>query len=99
MVKAGARLDIVGQCAVRLSTGTAFVGGPAIIFATMAVCCLKIKLLICRFPHIADEEVAVRWVHAEAPGIPQPVGPDLGTSGRAVGEWIACRDGVVGAGA
>src|SRR5262245_28397993 len=99
MVKARARPDIVGQRAARLSAGIALVDRPAIIFAAMAVCRLKINLLLCRFPHIADEEIAIRWIHAEAPGVAQPVGPDLGSSGRAVCEWIACRDGVVGAGA
>src|SRR5437868_182226 len=68
---------------------------PAVVLAAGAPGRLEIDLLPVPLPDVGDVEVVRRTVEAEAPGVAQAEGPDLGGAGRGAGEGVARRDGVV----
>jgi len=67
---------------------------PAVVPTTGPACHFAVDLLSAVLPHVPDPEIAGAPVEAEAPRIPQTVGPDLVAGGRVPDEGVVVRNGV-----
>jgi hypothetical protein len=67
---------------------------PAVVLAARAGRRLQVDLLPARLPDVGDPQVAAQAVEREAPGVAQPVGPDLAAGAGDADERIAGGDGV-----
>src|SRR4051812_725156 len=61
-----------------------FHNSPAVVdsFSAATECRSDINFLDVVLPHVSNVEVSIGPIEAEAPGIPEPVAPHLGTDGR-----------------
>src|SRR5260370_3830908 len=75
--------------------GVTLVEGPTVVLAAVARGGLVIDLLDLTLADVPDEEIAGGAIEAEAPGIAQPIGPDLRARARLVDEGIVGRDGIL----
>ncbi len=75
--------------------GVTFVEGPTVVLAAVARGGLVIDLLDLTLADVPDEEIAGGAIEAEAPGIAQPIGPDLGARARLVDKGVAGWDGIL----
>src|SRR5215213_1494049 len=88
----GDRIDGAARFAgIRSKAVQCLAYAPAVVQATSGTSRLEVDLLVGVLPNIADIQVAGGAVEREAPGVAQPVSPDLRT--RIVG---AGRPGIIG---
>jgi hypothetical protein len=67
---------------------------PAVVLAAGAGGRLQVDLLPARLPDVGDPQVAAQAVEGEAPGVAQPVGPDLAAGAGDADERVARGNGV-----
>ena len=79
---------------LRVEAHAAFHPPPAVVPATGRARRLPVDLLARVLANVSNEEVARGAVEAEAPRVPEPVGPDLSSRAGCQTEWIAGRDRV-----
>src|SRR3990172_8457664 len=98
VVVLGDRLDEPRLVAAGRDAVTALHDVPAVVLPAERVAGLAVDLLPGALADVTDVEIAIGSVEAEAPGVPQPVGPDLGEplarGDPPVRERVVRRDGV-----
>src|SRR5262249_22539904 len=93
----GMRVFGDGQCeallaAAGLKAVEAFHLVPAVVFATVARCGLQVDLFVAVLSNVADPQIVGSAIEAEAPGIAEPIGPDLALRTGSIHEGIGGRD-------
>src|SRR5438876_5156964 len=67
---------------------------PFVVLASLRPRSLEVDLLPHVLPDVPCPQIARLPVERVAPGVPETVGPDLGTDAGAADEWVVRRDGV-----